>query len=67
MLNPYTPEFANISFEEGIGWVWSAGNLYHDYRLNYFYHNHIPEQYTDPIVKYGKPFLQAWFQYYLEY
>ena len=67
LLNPYTPEFAYISFEEGIGWVRPAGDFFYDNRLHYFYHNNIPEIYNDSIVREGKAFLQNLFQHYMNY
>lgn len=67
LLNPYTPEFAYISFEEGIGWVRPVGDFFYDNQLDYFYHNTIPEIYNDSIVKEGKAFLQNLFQHYMNY
>lgn len=67
LLNPYTPEFAYIAFEEGIGWVRPVGDFFYDNQLDYYYHNTIPEIYNDSIVKEGKAFLQYLFQHYMEY
>ncbi len=67
LLNQYAPEFANIAFEEGIGWVRPVGDFFYDNRLDYYYYNRIPEQYSDSIIREGKVFLQAVFQEYMEY
>ncbi len=67
LLNPYTPEFAYIAFEEGIGWVRPVGDFFYDNQLDYYYHNNIPEIYSDSIVKEGKAFLQILFQHYMDY
>ncbi len=67
LLNPYTPEFAYIAFEEGIGWVRPLGDFFYDNQLDYFYHNNVPEIYSDSIVKEGKAFLQNLFQHYMDY
>ena len=67
LLNPYTPEFANISFEEGIGWVRPVGDFFYDNRLDYYYHNNVPLPFQDSIVKEGKAFLQMLFQNYMAY
>lgn len=67
LLNKYAPEFANIAFEEGVGWVRPAGDFFYENRLDYFYYNNIPEQYSDSIIREGKSFLQSVFQEYMDY
>ncbi len=67
LLNPYTPEFANVCFEEGIGWVRPIGDFFYDNRLDYYYHNNVPEIYQDSIIKEGKAFLQMLFKNYMAY
>lgn len=67
LLNPYCPEFAYISFEEGIGWIRSCGDFFYDNQLDYYYSNSIPEFYQDSIIREGKSFLQAVFQEYMSY
>lgn len=67
LLNPYTPEFAYISFEEGIGWVRPDGDFFYDNQLDYYYHNTLPAAYGDSIVKEGKAFLQTLFRHYMDY
>lgn len=67
LLNPYAPEFANIAFEEGIGWIRPSGDFFYDNRLDYFYYNKIPVQYNDSIIREGKSFLQSVFQEYMDY
>lgn len=67
LLNPYAPEFANIAFEEGIGWLRPSGDFFYENRLDYYYYNNIPTQYNDSIIREGKSFLQSVFQEYMDY
>ena len=66
LLNPYSPEFASVGFEEGIGWIKPAGNFFYDKRLNIFQNLEIPPQYKDSLVNEGNAYLQLIFQQYLD-
>jgi len=67
MFNPYSPEFAYYSFEEGFGWVRPVGHFVFDARLKHFHERSLPVQYDDSIVREGKSYLQAVFGEYMSY
>jgi phosphoglycerol transferase MdoB-like AlkP superfamily enzyme len=67
MFNPYSPEFAYYSFEEGVGWMRPAGHIVYDARVKHFIEKSVPEKYSDSIVKEGKSYLQAVFEEYMSY
>ncbi|HOW24947.1 MAG TPA: sulfatase-like hydrolase/transferase [Bacteroidales bacterium] len=66
LLNPYTKEFAYVSFEEGIGWIVPEGHFFWVNNLNVFYSNEL-KAYTGLINRQGKSFLQVVYQKYLDY
>ncbi|MBK6347991.1 MAG: sulfatase-like hydrolase/transferase [Bacteroidales bacterium] len=67
MFNPYSPEFAYYSFEEGVGWIRPAGHMVYDARVRHFSEESISEKYRDSIVREGKSYLQAVFEEYMSY
>jgi len=67
MFNPYSPEFAYYSFEEGVGWIRPAGHVVYDARVRHFNEVSVPGKYRDSIVREGKSYLQAVFEEYMSY
>ena len=68
LFNPYSPEFAYFSFEEGLGWVRPpAGHFAFDARVNHYNEISLPEAMKDSIVKEGKSYLQVLFGQYMAY
>lgn len=67
LFNPYSPEFAYYSFEEGLGWVRPSGHFVYEASVNHFSEASIPEAYKDSIIREGKSYLQAVFQEYMSY
>jgi phosphoglycerol transferase MdoB-like AlkP superfamily enzyme len=66
LMNPYTPEFAGISFEEGIGWVCPEGHFFWDNRIKDFINNELTGD-QDSIIRQGKSYLQVVYQNFLGY
>lgn len=66
LLNPYAPEFAYYSFEEGLGWIRPEGHFVYEARVNHFSEDSLPEASKDSIKKEGKSFLQVLFQEYMD-
>ncbi|MCB9015412.1 MAG: sulfatase-like hydrolase/transferase [Lentimicrobiaceae bacterium] len=66
LFNPYSPEFAYYSFEEGLGWVRPAGHFVWDARVKHYNENSIPPAFQDSIIREGKSYLQAVFQEYMD-
>lgn len=68
LFNPYSPEFAYFSFEEGLGWVRPpSGHFTFDARVNHYNEMNLPEPIRDSIVKEGKSYLQVLFGQYMSY
>lgn len=67
LFNPYSPEFAYYSFEEGLGWVRPSGHFVYEARVNHYSEASLPEAYKDSIIREGKSYLQAVFQEYMSY
>ncbi|NTW23708.1 MAG: sulfatase-like hydrolase/transferase [Lentimicrobium sp.] len=67
LFNPYSPEFAYYSFEEGLGWVRPSGHFVYDARVKHYSETSLPEAYKDSIIREGKSYLQAVFQEYMSY
>ena len=65
LLNPFTPEFAFYSTEDGVGWIRPDGYFCWDEGPNYFYFNTLPKQLGDSIIREGKAYLQQVFGEYL--
>lgn len=67
MLNPYAPEFAYTSYEEGFNWVRPVGVINYEQRFNRYHFNTVPEHMTDSISDEGKAFMQVLFQEYIDH
>ena len=67
LFNPYSPEFAYFSFEEGVGWIRPAGHFVFDARVKHFNELSLPEASKDSIIREGKSYLQAVFEEYMSY
>lgn len=67
LFNPYSPEYAYYSFEEGFGWVRPSGHFVYDAGINHYHEESIPTQYHDSIIREGKSYLQAVFEEYMSY
>ncbi len=67
LFNPYTPEYAYYSFEEGVGWIRPSGHIVFDAGIKHFHEISVPEQYRDSIEREGKSYLQAVFEEYMSY
>jgi phosphoglycerol transferase MdoB-like AlkP superfamily enzyme len=67
LFNPYSPEFAYFSFEEGVGWIRPAGHFVYDARVKHFNELSLPDASKDSIIREGKSYLQAVFEEYMSY
>lgn len=67
MFNPYSPEFAYTSYEEGFNWVRPVGVVNYEQRFNLYHFNTVPENMKDSISKEGKAFMQVLFQEYMDH
>jgi len=67
MFNPYAPEFAYTSYDEGFNWVRPVGAISYEQRFNLTHFNTAPEQMKDSIATEGKAFMQVLFQEYMDH
>lgn len=67
MFNPFSPEFAYTSYEEGFNWVRPVGAVNYEQRFNLYYYNTAPEEMQDSISLEGKAFMQVLFQEYMDH
>ncbi|MBN3033989.1 MAG: sulfatase-like hydrolase/transferase [Bacteroidales bacterium] len=67
LLDPCSPRFAPVAFEEGIGWIRPEGYYFYDKRLDLFYCKDISPGHEERLIREGKSFLQLVYQEYLEY
>lgn len=65
LFNPYVPEFAYYSNEDGAGWIRRDGYFSFDKDIPYFYFFEPSENRQDTLVMEGKAYLQRVFQEYL--
>ena len=65
LFNPYTPEFAYFSTEDGVGWIRPDAYFSYDVTPNYFHFNQINPAIQDSIIKEGKAYLQGVFEEYM--
>jgi hypothetical protein len=65
LLNPYSPEFAYFSTDDGCGWVRPDGWFSFDAGPNYYYFLKMDEGIKDSIVNEGKAYLQTVFLEYM--
>jgi phosphoglycerol transferase MdoB-like AlkP superfamily enzyme len=65
LLNPYTPEFAYYSTEDGAGWIRPDSYFSFDAGPNYYHFLQIKPELKDSILNEGKAYLQGVFGEYL--
>lgn len=66
MFNPYAPEFAYTSYEEGFNWVRPVGAISYEQRFNLTHFITAPEPMKDSITEEGKAYMQVLFQEYMD-
>ncbi|MDZ7740785.1 MAG: sulfatase-like hydrolase/transferase [Bacteroidota bacterium] len=67
LLNPGSPEFAYVAFEEGIGWIRPDASFFWDKKMDHFYSKNIPDSLgQERVINEGKAFLQLVFQEYMD-
>lgn len=66
LFNPYSPEFAYFSFEEGVGFVVPQGHFVYDARIDHFNELSLPEPEKDAVIETGKSYLQVLFKDYMD-
>ena len=67
LFNPYSPQFAYYSFEEGLGWIRPSGHFVYDANVKHFNEVSIPDQERDSVIREGKSYLQVLFEEYMSY
>jgi phosphoglycerol transferase MdoB-like AlkP superfamily enzyme len=65
LFNPYTPEFAYFSTEDGDGWIRPDSYFSFDASTNYYHFLEIRPEIKDSILTEGKAFLQGVFGEYM--
>lgn len=65
LFNPYSPEFAYYSFEEGLGWISQNGHFVYDARVDHYNEDTVPDELKEKTKKQGKSFLQVLFEEYM--
>jgi phosphoglycerol transferase MdoB-like AlkP superfamily enzyme len=65
LFNPYTPDFAYFSNENGAGWLRPGVNTTFDKQLDYYYVFDVPVPYADSLRDEGRAYLQRLFEEYL--
>ena len=66
LLNPYVPEFAYYSTDDGVGWIRRNGYFAYDYGPNFFYRTWFEnDSLKDRTIDEGKAYLQVIFSEYL--
>jgi hypothetical protein len=66
LLNPYTPEFAYYSTDDGVGWIRRNGYFAYDYGPNIFYMTWFEnDSLKERTIDEGKAYLQVIFSEYL--
>jgi phosphoglycerol transferase MdoB-like AlkP superfamily enzyme len=65
LFNPYTPDFAYFSSEDGCGWIRPDAYFSFDASTNYFHFMEIKPEIKDSILTEGKAFLQGVFGEYM--
>jgi len=66
LLDPYSPEFAYTSYEEGFAWKRPVGAVSYEKRFDRFHYINCPENVKDSLTQEGKAYLQLLFQEYLD-
>lgn len=67
LFNPYEPEFAYFSFEEGLGWIRPEGHFVMDARIKHLHENTLPEPVFDSVIREGTSYLQTLFEEYMSF
>lgn len=67
LFNPYSPQFAYYSFEEGLGWIRPSGHFVYDANVKHFNEVSLPDQERDSVIREGKSYLQVLFEEYMSY
>lgn len=67
LLNPYSPQFAYVSYEEGFAWKRPIGAISYEKRFNRFHYNTANPAIKDSLTKEGKAYLQVLFQEYMDH
>jgi phosphoglycerol transferase MdoB-like AlkP superfamily enzyme len=65
LFNPYTPEFAYFSTEDGDGWIRPDAYFSFDATTNFYHFMEIKPEIKDSILTEGKAFLQGVFGEYM--
>ena len=65
LFNPFSPEFAYYSTEDGVGWIRPDAYFSYDVTANYYYFNQMNHACQDSIFREGKAFLQGVFEDYM--
>lgn len=65
LFNPYAPQFAYYSFEEGLGWVKPEGHFVYEARIDHYSEDTFPEEMKEAARREGKSYLQALFEEYM--
>jgi len=66
LLNPYSPEFAYSSYEEGFSWKRPVGDVSYEKRFQHFHHLNGTKAVQDSLTKEGKAYMQVLFQEYID-
>jgi len=64
LLNPFSPQFAYTSYEEGFGWKRPIGTVSYEKRFDRIHYSTAKGQVQDSLLTEGKAFLQVLFQEY---
>ena len=67
LFNPYTPDFAYYSTEDGVGWIRPDAYFSYDKHTDYYHFLEIDPSIKDSILKEGKSYLQLLFSEYMNY
>lgn len=66
LFNPYSPEYAFYSFDQGLGWITPEGYFAYDKLNNYYFREEIRSS-SDSIKTDGKAYLQVLFKQFMDY
>ncbi len=65
LFNPYTPDFAYFSTEDGVGWIRLDSYFSYDKGTDYYHFLQIDPSIRDSILNEGKAYLQVLFSEYM--
>lgn len=66
LFNPYTPDFAYFSTEDGVGWIRPYGYFSYDVTPDFYHFNTADPAHQDSLFREGKAYLQKVFEEYLK-